>query len=114
MKTEYKNYLKAVTIMDVPQKIKELTKERGWSEYRLVKESKLPASTIANIFHRNTVPSISTLEVICETFGITLSQFFSDGSMVSLSAEQEALLMQWSYLSAEQRHLLTELMKTMH
>lgn len=99
--------------MDVSQKIKELTAERGWSEYRLVKESQLPASTIANIFHRDTIPSISTLEAICKTFGITLSQFFSDGIMVSLSAEQAELLKQWGYLSPQQRHLLSELMKTM-
>lgn len=100
--------------MNVSQKIKKLTEERGWSEYRLVKESKLPTSTIANIFHRDTTPSISTLEAICNTFGITLSQFFSDDDMVSLSPEQAALLKQWGYLSPEQRHLLSELMKTMY
>lgn len=100
--------------MNVSQKLKNLTQERGWSEYRLVKESNLPASTIANIFHRNTTPSISTLEALCDTFGITLSQFFSEDDMVSLSSEQTALLEHWGYLSHEQRHLLTELMKTMH
>lgn len=99
--------------MDVSQKIKNLTKERGWSEYRLVKESGLPASTVANIFHRNTVPSISTLESLCETFGITLSQFFSEDEMISLSSEQTVLLKQWGCLSSEQRHLLLELMKSM-
>lgn len=75
-------------MIDVAQKIKELTKERGWSEYRLVKESDLPASTIANIFHRDTTPSISTLSVLCDTFGITLSQFFSEGDTISLSSDQ--------------------------
>lgn len=99
--------------MDVSQKIKILTKEKGWSEYRLVKESNLPPSTIANIFHRNTTPSISTLEALCNTFGITLSQFFSDGEMVALSPEQALLLKQWGCLSPQQRHLLSELMKTM-
>ncbi len=99
--------------MNVPEKIKKLTKERGWSEYRLVKESKLPTSTIANIFHRNTVPGISTLEAICDTFGITLSQFFSEDGMVSLSPEQAALLQDWGCLTPEQRHLLLELIRTM-
>ena len=99
--------------MDVSQKIKDLTKERGWSEYRLVKESQLPTSTIANIFHRNTIPSIATLEALCDTFGITLSQFFSDGNMISLSSEQSTLLHYWSSISPEQRRLLLELLKTM-
>lgn len=99
--------------MDVSKKIKELTAERGWSEYRLVKESGLPTSTVANIFHRDTVPSISTLDTICNSFGITLSQFFREGDFIFLSNEQELLLKQWSRLSTEQRHLLLELMKTM-
>ena len=78
--------------MDVIEKIKELAKNRGWTEYRLVKKSGLSASTISNIYHRNTIPSIPTLEVLCDTFGITLSQFFSEGSVISLSEEQEKLL----------------------
>ena len=62
--------------MDVIKKIKDLAEEQGWTEYRLVKESSIAASTISNIFHRNTLPNIITLESICNTFGITLSQFF--------------------------------------
>lgn len=99
--------------MDVIQKIKQLTAERGWSEYRLVKESGIPASTIANIFHRDTTPSICTLESLCDTFGITLSQFFSEGTTVSLSPDQEILLKQWSFLSSRQQQILLELLKTM-
>lgn len=99
--------------MDVPMRIMQLTKERGWSEYRLVKESKLAASTISNIFHRNTIPSISTLEAICDAFGITLSQFFSDGHMVSLTAEQAVLLKYWGAISPEQRNLIQNLLQTM-
>lgn len=99
--------------MNVTDKIKQLAKDRGWSEYRLVKESGLATSTIANIYHRNTIPSIPTLELLCDTFGITLSQFFSSGEMVSLSVEQNELLEQWAKLTAEQRMLLLQLMNTM-
>lgn len=99
--------------MDVFEKLKQLTEERGWSEYRLVKESGLPTSTIANIFHRNTIPSIPTLEIICQAFGITLSQFFSEGDMVSLSKEQEQMLRLWSYLSKEQQESLCDFLRTL-
>ena len=47
--------------MDVIKKIKDLTAERGWSEYRLSKESGIAPSTIANIFHRDTLPNVITL-----------------------------------------------------
>ena len=48
--------------MDVIKRITELTSERGWSTYRLAQKSGLSASTIANIYRRNTVPSLSTLK----------------------------------------------------
>lgn len=99
--------------MDIPQKIKELANARGWTEYRLVKESGLAASTIANIYHINTIPSIPTLETICNTFGINLSQFFSDNNMFSLTEEQTELLNHWSSISPEQKKILLELMKTL-
>ncbi len=100
--------------MNVTDKIKQLSKDRGWSEYRLVKESGLATSTIANIYHRNTIPSIPTLEVLCNTFGITLAQFFSDGEKISLTPEQNQLLEHWAKLSEEQRKILVKLMETMH
>lgn len=99
--------------MDVTTKIKKLAQERGWTEYKLVKESGLAASTIANIYHRNTIPSIPTLESLCKTFGITLSQFFSENNTISLSAEQTKLLHEWAKLNPEQRKILLELLNTM-
>lgn len=105
--------LKGGDFMDVIQKIKQLAKARGWTEYRLVKESGLAASTVSNIYHRNTIPSIPTLEIICNTFGITLSHFFSEGTEIALSEEQSKLLEYWATLKPEQRELLLELLKTM-
>ena len=99
--------------MNVTQKIKQLAEARGWTEYRLVKESGLAASTIANIYHRNTIPSIPTLEVLCKTFGITLSQFFSESDVVALSREQAQLLEHWAAITPIQRDTLLTLLKTM-
>ena len=44
-----------------------------------------------NIFRRITTPSILTLEAICNSFGITISQFFAVNAMVELSPELKAL-----------------------
>lgn len=99
--------------MDVIQRIKKLSTERGWSEYRLVKETGLASSTIANIYHRDTIPSLPTLEILCQTFGITLSQFFSDDNMISLSKEQEQLLECWATITPEQRRIIIALLQTM-
>lgn len=75
--------------MDTHERLQQLLKERGWSEYRLAKSCGLSESTIANIFRRNTLPSIATLETICGGFGITLSQFFAEGEMVELTSGAE-------------------------
>lgn len=87
--------------------------ERNWTEYRLAKESDLSQSTITNLFKRNAAPSIPTLEAICHGFGITLSQFFSEGNFVELSDEQKELFDKWVTLTKEQKLLLLEIVKNM-
>ena len=99
--------------MNVVERIKQLAKARRWSEYRLAKETGLPASTVANIYHRNSVPGIATLETICAAFGMTLCQFFADSPAIVLTAEQAALLDKWSILKPSQRAALLNLMDEM-
>ena len=99
--------------MNTNERIVALMRERGWSEYRLAKESGLSQSTIANLFQRNTVPSISTLETICAGFGITLAQFFSDGNFVELTDDQVEFFEKWKYLTPEQKELIFKLIDNM-
>lgn len=73
--------------MDTHERLRQLLNERGWTEYRLAKNCGLSESTIANIYRRNTVPSLATLEAICKGFGITMAQFFAEGEMVEINPE---------------------------
>ena len=90
--------------MDTHERLRQLLNERGWTEYRLSKECGLSESTLANIFRRNTVPSISTLEAICSGFGITLSQFFAGGDMVEMTPELKELFDNWVTLTPSQKN----------
>ena len=90
--------------MDTHERLRQLLNERGWTEYRLSKECGLSESTLANIFRRNTVPSISTLEAICSGFGITLSQFCADGDMVEMTPELKELFDNWVTLTPSQKN----------
>lgn len=101
-------------MIDVVSRINELMTDRGWTEYRLTKEANLPASTISNIFHRKSIPSIATLECICDAFGISLSQFFAEDKFIALNEEQELLLHRWAKLKKEQRIVLLELLSKMN
>lgn len=97
--------------MDIHEKLRLLLRERGWSEYRLAKESGLSESTIANIFRRNATPSFSTLESICKSLGITLSQFFAEDEMVELSADLKRLFDGWMPLSPQQKDLVLQMVE---
>ena len=99
--------------MDAKARIRELMAERKWSEYRLAIASGLSQSTVANIFNRNTTPSIATLESICAGFGITLAQFFAEGDMVELTEEQKEMFAAWSALSKDQKDVLRQLILVM-
>jgi len=99
--------------MNTNERIKLLMKEKGWTEYRLAKEANLSQSTIANIFKRNTVPNIITLEAICRAFGITLAQFFADNNLVELNKEQKELFDKWKYLSPEQKEMIYNLINNL-
>ena len=83
--------------MDVLVKLQELLNERGWTEYKLAKKAGLNESTISNIYRRNTVPTVATLEAICNAFGITMSEFFSENgsSIVELTPQTKELLDAW-------------------
>lgn len=98
--------------MDVLERLRGLLDERGWTEYRLAKECGLSESTIANIFRRNSVPSITTLESICDGFGITLSQFFADGDMVELTPQAKELFDNWVTLTPEQKNAVLTMVRT--
>lgn len=100
--------------MDVTKKLAMLLEDRGWSEYRLAKESNLPHSTVLNIFQRNNPPSISTLEAMCNGLGITLAQFFTeDESLVMLTEEQKEILEKYEALSKAQKEMIVDLLNVM-
>lgn len=100
--------------MDTHERLRQLLNDRGWTEYKLSKESGLAQATIGNIFRRNTVPSITTLETICKGFGITLSQFFVENEMAELTPELKNLFDNWVNLTAEQKKAVENLLNVMN
>lgn len=100
--------------MDVLERLRKLLQERGWSEYRLAQVSGLNESTISNIYRRNTLPTIPTLEAICKAFGITLSQFFAESDMVEITPDVKELLDAWISLTSEQKRIVLQVAKSYH
>lgn len=94
--------------MDILRKITELRLEKNWTEYELAERSELTQSTISSWYRKKLVPSIPSLEHICNAFGITLSQFFLEDECFSeqISQEQVEILKRWNRLTKAQQKKL--------
>lgn len=90
----------------VVERIKAICRSRSWTYYRLAKESGIAYSTLNTMLNKTNSPSISTLSRICDGFGITLSQFFSEhDESVFLTSEQKAHLKLWDGLNEQGKNL---------
>lgn len=92
--------------MDVINRIDELRRERGWSVNYLANEAMLTQSTVNNLFNRGNEPKLSTLRAICDAFGITLAEFFTEDM-----GEDDELTMRVRALPPEQKRALLTLLR---
>ncbi|MDE6863136.1 MAG: helix-turn-helix domain-containing protein [Eubacterium sp.] len=99
--------------MTVIEKLVELREKSGWTDYRIAQEAGLSPSTVSNIFTRNTIPRVDTLEAICNAFGLTLAQFFQeDEETVLLSKEQLEMFSRWKTLPKKKKEAFKYLLDT--
>ena len=99
---------------DILSAITQYRLERGWSEYQLAEHSGLPQTTISSWYRKNALPSIPSLEKICNAFDITISQLFAeDDDPITLTPTQKKLLESWSRLSKEQQMIVSQLIDSM-
>lgn len=97
--------------MDILEKIKDLTADRGWTIYKLSEASGISQSTLSNMFTRKTLPSIATLSQLCEAFNITLSEFFKEDN--NNSEDEIFMLLKYRQLSITNKSIVLELINSM-
>ena len=99
--------------MDVLEKIRQYRIERNWTEYQLAEKSELPQSTISSWYRKKQIPTIPSMEKICNAFGITLTQFFTDDNseIISLTKIQKTLLHECNRLNERQKVAILNLLK---
>ena len=98
--------------MDVKERLIQLQQQRGWTDYKIAKEAGLSSNTVSNIYRRNNVPSIPTLEALCKAFGITMAQFFAEDNLVELTPEMMDLVERWAALTDDQKAAVWQVIKT--
>ncbi|MCC8138247.1 MAG: helix-turn-helix transcriptional regulator [Clostridiales bacterium] len=93
-------------------RIQELCEERGWSYYRLAKASGITYSTLNTMLHKQNLPSLTTLQKICDGFGISITDFFDPNRDVSgLTDEQARCLSLFTSLPPQKQELALAYMK---
>ena len=99
--------------MDVIGKLNRLRLERNLSVYRLAELSGINQSTLANTFSRGTMPSIKHLELMCDTLGISLSQFFADDEEpMQLTQSEIIMIKNYRKLPNELKQSIAEIINT--
>ena len=92
------------------ERIQELCTRKHISLYRLAKNAELPYSSLNNILHRRTCPTVPPLERLCKGLNVSLSEFFDFEIYPirneELTADEEELLNKYKNLSARKRELL--------
>lgn len=95
------------------ERIRELCAKKGMSQYELAKRAGMTQSSISSLLNEGNVPKITTLEKVCQGFGITLAQFFSsDDNFPDLSQEQQEVLKTWEKLSAKEKAAITKIVSS--
>ncbi len=85
--------------MNIMERIDELCKEHNISKYRLSQLTGISQSAFSKMARQQSTLSMETIQRICQAFGITMAQFFSDsGEYPDLTGQQRELLHFWSLL----------------
>ena len=96
--------------MDISVQLQKLMKAHGIeNRNQLSAKSGIPQSTLSTLFNDVHKPSIATIELICNYFGLTLAEFFSDpetDTFYPLTEKERKLIAYWNGISEEQRDAL--------
>lgn len=98
-------------MIDILNRITEQRLSRNWTEYELAKKAELPQSTISSWYQKSMLPSLASLEKICQAFDMTMAQFLAEeASLTEITPEEQLLLKKWALLSPKQKSSFLDLM----
>ena len=96
--------------MNLPNRIKYLRKEKGYSVTKLAYIAGVSQSYLRDVELGKKNPTVNTLTLICDALGITLKDFFDDS--ITDSIEQNPLIRRIFQLTKEQQNALLNFLNT--
>lgn len=91
----------------IPKRLEELFEKYEVSIYRISQKCGIPTTAISKIISKKNVPTIITLERICNAFGITLAQFFDDDRYAELSGIPVEIIKAWDSLDTKEQEIIS-------
>ena len=90
-----------------------LCKKRDMSKYRLSQLTGISQSSIGKIIAKESLPTMPTVEKICDALGVTMAQFFAGMDVpVSLSESQQEVLNIWNNLDEKEQNVVIQMLRT--
>jgi transcriptional regulator with XRE-family HTH domain len=100
-------------MINVLGRITELRLSHNWTEYQLAQKAGLPQSTISSWYRKEMLPTLQSLEKICNAFDMTMAQFLAENdNLTEITPDQRELLNKWELLSSKQKQAFLELMNS--
>ncbi len=88
----------------IKERIDYILQYKNMSMYQLAKKSGISMNTLYNMETRNTVPSVHTIEKICEGLEISLGEFFNlDERNLLLSKEEKLLIEKYRKMESDEK-----------
>ena len=98
----------------VLNRVQQILEDRGISRYRLAMESGIAQSALTKMFHQQSTLSLPTIERICNTMDITVSQFFAENKdFIDLNDNQKEIVRLWSSLMPDEQQYFLGLLEAL-
>lgn len=95
-------------------RIKELCEVHGLTVYKLSQKTGISQTALGNIISQKSVPTVPTIQKICDAFGISLAQFFvRNEGRENLTDLQREILDTWEELDSREREIMISFIRTL-
>lgn len=99
--------------MDIVERIEQLRDQKGWDNSYLASQIGISRNAVEAWFTKpQSKPNRETIEKICETFKITLTEFYSEIDKDKLAAQEILLIEYFRKVQEESREQVLSILKS--
>lgn len=99
---------------DPREKIDRMRRDRGWSLSQLAKKIGVSETAVYNWYNeKNSMPTVFILADVCDVFGVTLSELFSDAEADRLTPAQMECLELFGRLPDKKQRAALEVLRVL-